>query len=212
MIEGPGGAPTPPPRRPLRAPDWTTLAAQARGLLEDVWRRLQPRGGHDRGDAFLAQLQLVSQVFWVVLIGLTCYLVFEALGPGRKLPVLKVAAVAPAGSEAPVQPAGGDLQASAEEYRRTLAERNPFRLATEHVVEALPGGHPAAKRKLMELTADLTVVGINRGAVPEALVEDSKAKRTYFLKVGDQVNGLTISSIDQSGVMVSYEGEETLLQ
>ena len=56
------------------------------------------------------------------------------------------------------------------------------------------------------------MVGINRGKVPEALVEDTEAKRTYFVKVGDEINGLKISAIDVNGVKVTYEGEEAVLQ
>ena len=66
--------------------------------------------------------------------------------------------------------------------------------------------------KLADLVSSLTVVGINRGTVPEALIEDTQAKRTHFVKVGDQVNGVTISSISSEGVKVTYEGEEAILQ
>ena len=48
--------------------------------------------------------------------------------------------------------------------------------------------------------------------MPEALIEKSDEKRTYFVKVGDQINGVTVKTIDQRGVTVAYEGEEITLQ
>ena len=84
-------------------------------------------------------------------------------------------------------------------------------LAVQAVTGAAPGG-PQAKSKLEELVGGLTVVGINRGRVPEALIEDAKATRTYFVKIGDDLNGLKVKAIDQNGVTVTYEGEETTLK
>ena len=106
----------------------------------------------------------------------------------------------------PVEDASGRAQA----YRQTLASRNPFRLEVERANEA-PSSQ-TAKSRLADLTSSLTVVGINRGEVPEALIEDTQDKRTHFVKVGDQLNGITIRAIGQEGVTVTYEGEETVLK
>ena len=91
-----------------------------------------------------------------------------------------------------------------------MAARNPFRLSAGRLSEPATG--QTVRSKLLELTSQLTVVGINRGRVPEALIEDKDAKRTHFVKVGDQINGVTIIRIDSQGVTVRYEGEETTLQ
>jgi hypothetical protein len=161
---------------------------------------------------FLWQLQLVGRVFWIIVAGLGLYLVVDLWVLQPAPPALIPQAVStqtPASGQATVD-AVEDPTTQAAQYRQTLASRNPFRLTTSRLTEAL--GSQTAKDRLLELTSTLVVVGINRGRIPEALVEDTQAKRTYFVKVGDQINGVMVQSIDHNGVSVSYEGAETLLQ
>jgi hypothetical protein len=208
MIEGSGPAPASGrPGRPAAA-GWERLLSplgQGRRLLGQWFGR--PKRDRDRSDPFLWQLQLTSRLFWVVLAGLGIYLVVDLGINQPKPPTL----LAPGGTRAGGTP-GWTLEDQSRQlanYRSTLASRNPFRLSAP----GSPGLDPATvKNKLVELTQTLTVVGINRGRVPEALIEDTEAKRTHFVKVGDQLNGLTISRIDEHGVTVSYEGEELTLK
>ena len=167
----------------------------------------------DQGDAFLWQLQLTGRVFWVILAGLGLYLVVDLWVLQPTLPPTLLSQVTP-----PPGPAtSGTLPPTLEEqlrqsaeYRSTLAARNPFRLATGRMSETTAG--QSVKNKLVELTNTLTIVGINRGKIPEALIEDTEAKHTYFVKVGDQINGMTVSAIDENGVKITYEGEELVLK
>ena len=211
MIEGPGG-PAPKGSPTVRGGLGRVLDPFHEGA-DRVRRWFKgPRVQKDQPDAFLWQLQLAGRAFWVILGGLIVYLVVDLWVLQPKPPTL-IAQTVPATASAPgaIQPhEGEDLAREAAEYRNTLAARNPFRLSVQRLVEG--GGGQTAKAKLQDLIASLAVVGINRGTIPEALVEDSQAKKTYFLKVGDQVNGLTVKAIDQNGVAVTYEGEETTLQ
>ena len=206
MIEGPGGPA--PSKSPLRGWSPGALLEQLRGGFDGLRRRLSPPPPqHERGDVLLARLRLAERIMWVVLIGLGAYLATDVFVLQLKPP--KLAAI----------PAGSGAAATAEEpsmkplveYRQTLADRNPFALAVHAVAGVAPSG-PQAKSKLEELVGGLTVVGINRGRVPEALIEDAKATRTYFVKIGDDLNGLKVKAIDQNGVTVTYEGEETTLK
>jgi hypothetical protein len=207
MIEGPS-APSP------KGSGGGSLVGRMLDPLRDSWdalrRWIRGRSGapaRESGDAFLSQLRLASRVFWVVLAALGLYLIIDVVILQPAAPRL----VAPrqssgGGTVRAVEESGNRLQ----EYRQTLAARNPFRLEATRVEDA-PASQ-TAQAKLQELIAKLTVVGINRGAVPEALIEDTESKRTHFVKVGDAINGVTISAIDQEGVKVSYEGEETVLK
>jgi hypothetical protein len=82
-------------------------------------------------------------------------------------------------------------------------------LAAKRTAEALT---ETSHDRLLGLDQPLRVVGINRGANAEALVEDSAGGRTHFLRVGDTVNGLTVKAIDDQGVLVEYQGEEIRLE
>jgi hypothetical protein len=163
-------------------------------------------GRRDVGDPFLAQLQLAGRVFWALLGALGLYLVVDVLILQPPPPRLALGPQTPSGVG---NPAADDAAARVKTYRENIISRNPFRLEAKRQEQQ---DSQTAQDKLQELTATLVVVGINRGAVPEALVEDTESKRTHFLKVGDEIKGLTISAIDQEGVKVTYEGEEALLK
>ena len=206
MIEGPS-APSP------KGSAGGSPAGRMLDPMRDAWdalrRWIQGRAGgpgRDRGDAFLSQLQLAARVFWALLAALGLYLIVDVVILQPAAPRLSAPPRTSSGEPRPVHDTGAKLQ----EYRETLAARNPFRLETVRVENAPTS--QTAQAKLQELIATLTVVGINRGAVPEALIEDTDSKRTHFVKVGDLINGVTISAIDQEGVKVSYEGEETVLK
>jgi hypothetical protein len=204
MIEGPS-APSPKGSGGGGSP-----AGRMLDPLRDAWdairRMLQGRGApRDRGDAFLSQLQLAARVFWGLLAALGLYLIVDVVILQPAAPRLSSPGHAP-GEARPVEDGGSKLQ----EYRQGLAARNPFRLEAVRVEDA-PASE-TAQAKLQDLTANLSVVGINRGAVPEALIEDSVTKRTHFVKVGDVLNGVAITAIDNEGVKVSYEGEEAVLK
>ena len=210
MIEGPRAPAS--PRGPAgRSPLGRALDPFFRGgeFLRRWSRRAQ--ASKDHADVFLWQLQLASSVFWAFLGALAVYLVVDlwVLQPhAPTLPAFPSAGTASGGAAALTPTPEEQLKQSAD-YRSTLAVRNPFRLSAARIDDT---GSQTVKSKLAELTSKLSVVGINRGKVPEALVEDTEAKRTHFLKVGDQINGLTVSAIDASGVKVTYEGEEAALQ
>ena len=208
MIEGPKGPVS--SRGPLRhfAPE--RLLEQFRGRLELLRRWALPMEQSGAGsDGVLWRLHLAERVFWVVLASLGLYLVADLIFMNRRSPMI-VLQTSPSAGTAPegvvVGALAEDRLKPLAEYREALVTRNPFGLSTPAIVKS-----QGAKSRLGELTATLTVVGINRGRVPEALIEDTVAKRTSVVKVGDQINGVTVKSIDQRGVVVLYQNEEALL-
>lgn len=208
MIEGPAGPRPPRGSGPkVRA---AAVAAQLKSRISGLWRWAIPgEASRARSDGFLWRLQIGERIIWVLLGGLALYLVVDLVMLKRRLPVLSgsstPSAVQPV--DAAGIPAEDQLKPLAQ-YREALSTRNPFGLSP------VGGGSGSGKVKsrLTELTGALSVVGINRGRVPEALIEDSQDQRTHFVKVGDDINGLKVVTIDDRGVTVSYEGEETTLR
>ena len=211
MIEGPAAPVSRPPGRRLSFGGVVGSVAEAIGGIRH-WGVRAPRGYHDPSDKFLAQLRLVGQIFWVVLAILGTYLVVDIWLRPPQPPTVAALPASVATDRAPtgLEPSAEQRMTRAVEYRQALASRNPFRLEAPKTAQAPTA--QTVKSKLAELISTLSIVGINRGAVPEALVEDTQAKRTYFVKVGDQLNGLTVRAIDQNGVTVTYEGEQATLQ
>ena len=206
MIEGPSA---PSPKGSAGGSPAGRMLDPMREAWDSLRRWIQGRAGtpaRDRGDTFLSQLQLAARVFWGVLAALGLYLIVDVIILQPAPPRLSAPPHAAGGESRAVEETGGKLQ----EYRQALAAHNPFRLEAVRIADAPPS--ETAQAKLQELIAKLSVVGINRGAIPEALIEDADSKRTHFVKVGDVLNGVTISAIDNDGVKVSYEGEETVLK
>ena len=205
MIEGPGpGSPKSPWQR-LTPKRWL---AQLRGRGEAWWRSALP-SAQESGDVFLWRLHFAERLSWLVLTLLGVYLIVDLVLVKRQPPALivqSVPGVRPGGASG--NPAlAEDQMKPLPVYQEAIVARNPF-----SVRAADAGEHGVVSGSLADLTKTLSVVGINRGRIPEALIEDTVAARTYFVKVGEQVNGLTVKSIDETGVTLVHEGEETVLQ
>ena len=212
MIEGSSG-PAPTAKRPGAPAPWLRLLELLRQAAARAQQTLlRPRLGKAPADPFLWQLQLAGRLAWIVLAGLGLYVIVDMVLMKPTLPRLAVplASGGSAGGAEGQHAVPDPLETNAAAYRETLASRNPFRLATERLIDDATG--QTVKNRLVELTGALVIVGINRGRVPEALIEHTAEKRTYFVKVGDTINGLKVTAIDQRGVTVSYEGEEITLQ
>ena len=220
MIEGPAAPATSGGPGPLRRFSFAKLWAKVRTIGTLLRRRAlsaqaQPA---DRSDLFLWRLQLVDRVFWAVLAGLACYLVIDLTLLQPKPPTM-LAALDGASSGA-AAPFSADLRPvtvedrlrPAHEYREALTNRNPFELAASAAARALVTQPAASKESpLQKLVSKLNVVGINRGRVPEALIEDTETRRTYFVTVGDRINDMKVKAIDDDGVVLTYQGEDVRL-
>ena len=211
MIEGPG---QPSSSRGAAPPlSMGRLKEPFRRFADPLWRwffRSQHR--LEQSDPLLWRLRLAQRIFWVVLGGVGCYLVIEFVVLQRRPPTMTSQSSTPKA----IEPSGTEGMAIDEtlkpqvEYREALVGRNPFGLTIGSSATTAEPQH--TKGRLSELAGALTIVGINRGRVPEALIEDAEAKRTFVVKVGDVVNQLTVKAIDEHGVIVSHEGEETTLK
>ena len=206
MIEGPA-APEPP--RPQGRFSPAELLQRVQRALDELRRWILP-SAREGADGLLWRLRLAQRAMWGVLICMALYLVIDLALLRPTLPTL----TREGGSEHPAAATGAvaieDRLKPLPEYRETLTGRNPFGLMMHRALQDEPD--ESAQAKLLEITSTLRVVGINRGRVPEALIEDATANRTHIVKVGDTLNGLTVKAIDARGVLVSYEGEETLLE
>ncbi len=213
MIEGPS-------RPRLPKPAWGKFLG---GLPSAPWGRwprekfqqfrqwiVPPQGEGRRSDAFLWRLQLVERICWVVLIALGAYLIVDLFFIQLRPPVAAVLPGRP-GPEAATPSAGlsaGHLKPVAD-YQTTLASRNPFGLS--RLTQAKGPAEPEATG-IAQVVKTLIVVGLSRGRVPEALIEDTVSQRTHVVKIGESFNGLTVKKIDAQGVTVSDGREEALIQ
>lgn len=206
MIEGPQ-----PAAAPAKGGESVPLMRRAdlwRGVIAAVRRRLLP--SRQEVDVFLWNLRLVQRVLWVVLAGLGLYVVldFFLVKPPRRMAQVASVQMPENGASVESTEGTGALKPLSG-YLGAIQERNPFTGVSDLLVQS---PLKTAQRRLEELAQGLTVVGIDRGANPEAIIEDRVQQRTYFVKVGDELNGMHVKDISSQGVVVTYEGQELVLQ
>ena len=97
-------------------------------------------------------------------------------------------------------------------YLDKVQARNIFR-----PYEGQAAGKPAAVAKddLAKKLSRYKLVGIAWLDLPDTaavVVEDTKDKATYFLKQGEQLEGVTVKTIYTDRAVFSYENEETIIK
>jgi hypothetical protein len=201
MIEGPQAA-TQAAAKPSTTPA-RRMSDAAAGVRLWLGRRLLPP--HREVDAFLWNLRVAHRVLWLVLLALGAYVLADLILGAPT--VSRRAVVAPADATA-VEPEAERPLRALSEYLVAMKERNPFSGEA-----ALSGAAKTqtARRRLQELAEGLVVVGIDRGANPMAIIEHAAQRRTFMLKVGEEVNGMKVVKIGADGVTVEYEGEQMVL-
>lgn len=70
-----------------------------------------------------------------------------------------------------------------------------------------PDKKEVKEKDIVQLAVGIKVVGISWGPEPVAMIEDTAAKKTYFLKKGDTINQLKIKDILRDKVILSYKGK-----
>lgn len=158
-------------------------------------------------------LPLLNAVMWVVLAALGMYLIvdflfFQYRGRMQYTPVA-ISAKSPENAsqdsiEAPPQ------VKPLSEFSKPLSDRNPFtgsQASSEKKEEVVQ--RPV--EDFSKLADGLSVVGINRGPPPEAFIEDTVQKRTYFVKVGDPVKNMNVKEIKDGSVILNYKDQEVVI-
>lgn len=94
---------------------------------------------------------------------------------------------------------------SVSTYLDDVRKRDIFRPVPR---QAQPG---AASAGLKELIKDLSLSGIFEGEYPEVIIEDKPAKKSYFLKTGEDIKGIKVKTILKDRVILQYGDEEVEL-
>lgn len=88
-------------------------------------------------------------------------------------------------------------------YLNAAAKRDIFSpLSSSKAAQAEIGAVAAA-----EAIKDLSLVGIYWGEIPEAMIEDTEEKKTYFLKVGQHIRGLKVEAIFEDRIILEYDNQ-----
>ena len=66
--------------------------------------------------------------------------------------------------------------------------------------------------RILDATETLKLVGISWSNDPDAIIEDTKDTKTFFVKTGQKIGEVKVQAIFKDKVVLSYQGEETELK
>ncbi|MDP2939552.1 MAG: hypothetical protein Q8O13_05715 [Candidatus Omnitrophota bacterium] len=90
-------------------------------------------------------------------------------------------------------------------YSKQIAKRDIFKSPLE---KEQPSDQTSVNATLQELIANLRLTGIILDKQPQAIIEDTKTKKTYFLNKGDYIGDIKVEEIQESKVILIYQEEK----
>ncbi|MBU4304517.1 MAG: hypothetical protein KJ893_02660 [Candidatus Omnitrophica bacterium] len=101
-----------------------------------------------------------------------------------------------------------------EYYLDKVHMRDLFRIGErkqEQIVDFVPAEN-TVEAKLREMTKNLKLVGISWSEHPDAIVENQKLEKTFFIKKGSMIDEIMVRDVLQDRVILRYEGKEVELR
>lgn len=86
-------------------------------------------------------------------------------------------------------------------YSQNTAGRKIF---TNQFFDTQEKATPAAN---VDLLKDLSLIGIVSGDNPQAIIEDKKIQKTYYLSTGQFIGELKLEEIQEGKIILNYKGE-----
>jgi len=104
---------------------------------------------------------------------------------------------------------GGLLKKSSSAYLEKVTSRDIFNIVEKKKTTPL---EKAVSEEAMEALKDLRLVGISWSENPDAMIEDTKAMRTFFVKRGQMIRDFKVKAIFKDRVVLIYKDEEVELK
>ncbi|MBL7068668.1 MAG: hypothetical protein ISS34_02270 [Candidatus Omnitrophica bacterium] len=149
----------------------------------------------------LENIRRLNTILFAVLIMMLLYFIVELfLIPNEKIPAIEE------GASRRALGVVRDGEPKPYSYYSKNINKEIFRpLVKEERRNAEP------KVPLEELMNNLSLLGIISGEQPQAIIEDKKVKKTFFLREGQSASGIFLKKIHDGTVTIVYKGEEFIL-
>lgn len=107
----------------------------------------------------------------------------------------------------------GSFLKAASFYLEKVRQRDIFQLGPKKTGDTKQeAAQVGPSGEILEATQHLKLVGISWSNDPDAMVEDTKALKTFFVKRGQTIGDVRVQAIFKDKVVLSYRGEETELR
>ncbi len=117
-------------------------------------------------------------------------------------------------TERPAKGGLGSMSAlkSADFYRQKAQARDLFKIGLQAPEpEQSPQGSDLSAQA-QEILSKYKLVGISWSDNPDAMIEDTAAQKTYFIKRGQELNGVKVQAIFKDKVVLNYLNKEIELR
>jgi len=104
------------------------------------------------------------------------------------------------------EPSG--LKKAASYYLDNVRGKDIFSMGLKKVIVAESGEITPPPIRTVELASTLKLVGISWSNDPDAMIEDTKNLKTFFVKRGDMVGEAKVQAIFKDKVILSFDKEE----
>ena len=101
---------------------------------------------------------------------------------------------------------------AASYYFEKIRERDIFKMGAKKPTAAAEASPKGPSSAIIEATQHLKLVGISWSNDPDAMVEDLKALRTFFVKRGQMIGDVKVQAIFKDKVVLGLGGEEIELR
>ncbi len=165
----------------------------------------EPTFKSDKGEAIslsniikVGNIKTLNMILFFALIMVLVYVIIDIF----LIPAKEIAPLVERGRGRPLKPAEELKLKPFSHYSKGLSTKDVFKgLAKEQ--KGLEVEIPVE-----ELMGDFSLLGIVSGENPQAIIEDSKKRKTFFLREGQSAGGLFLKKIEDSSVTVIYKGHE----
>ncbi|MFC1667328.1 hypothetical protein ACFL0P_05670 [Candidatus Omnitrophota bacterium] len=119
--------------------------------------------------------------------------------------------------KAPSLPEVSRLKNAVSYYLEKVRQRNIFVIGARRVARTDISEPGLAKSKppsatIIEAVQHLRLAGISWSSDPDAMIEDTNASRTFFVKRGEMIGEAKVQAIFKDKIVLSYDGEEIELK
>lgn len=97
-------------------------------------------------------------------------------------------------------------------YLEKVRSRDIFQMESRKTAETAEAVQKGPSGRIIEATQHLKLVGISWSADPDAMIEDTKALRTFFVKRGQMIGEVKVQAIFKDKVILGYGQEEIELR
>jgi type II secretory pathway component PulC len=93
-------------------------------------------------------------------------------------------------------------------FSEAAASKDIFKPIIKEETSSQPSAEAEQAKKAEEIKSQLNLLGVVWGEKPQAIIEDKKAQKTYFLNKGESLDSVEVKDIFENKVILSYNGQQ----